>query len=413
MTSSHAPDLTALADAVLAATTDLKQALAEPDTPESTIESRSDAFSTATTALNTALNGPASKLYDIAMSQFDLLALDFFLDYRIVEHLSLDAGVALADIAEKIGVDENRTGRLLRHLATHGLLREHVGVFYLTPDSVVLKDPMANATLSMITDDMTRPSAFSTAAIRKNPHSAKVEHAPWAEAWGAPQYEWYKSQPAEREERFALTQEGMTTMYKPNTLVLDWAKNKLTAPSGVILDIGGGNGHISIGLSKHLPSYSFEVQDNSPKMFEASAAANADLPHITFRQHDYFNPQPAHEKPVLAIILRHVLHTWNDEKAAKILQALVPTMQAHPQARILVNDTVMVEPGAVHPLRERKQRYFDMVMMVVANARQRTESEWRQLVHGVKGLVVEEVLVGGGGPVGVVVVRYEGEAKGA
>ena len=82
-------------------------------------------------------------------------------------------------------------------------------------------------------------------------------------------------------------------------------------------------------------------------------------------------------------------------------------MQAHPQARILLNDTVMVEPGVVHPLRERRQRQWDLAMLVVANNRQRRENEWRELVHGVEGLVVDEVLADGGGPVGVVVVRYE------
>ena len=114
---------------------------------------------------------------------------------------------------------------------------------------------------------------------------------------------------------------------------------------------------------------------------------------------------------MLALILRHVLHNWSDEQAVQILQALVPTMRANPDARILLHETVMPKPGEIHPLREQRLRRWDLAMLVVANTRQRTEAEWRELVRNSGSLEVEEVLTTMGGPLGVIVAKYNGKAE--
>ena len=97
---------------------------------------------------------------------------------------------------------------------------------------------------------------------------------------------------------------------------------------------------------------------------------------FTFLAHDFFTTQPYNEPA--AFYLRLILHDWPDEDAALILQQLAAKMGK--ETRLLINDAVVPEHGAMHPLQEKYIRNADMVMMSMFNGLEREKSDWEAVI---------------------------------
>jgi hypothetical protein len=75
------------------------------------------------------------------------------------------------------------------------------------------------------------------------------------------------------------------------------------------------------------------------------------------------------------IILKHIIHDWNDAKATAILKAC---RAAIPATGKLVLVELVVPPGfAPHPA-----QILDLEMMVICDGKERTEAEYRELLAG-------------------------------
>ena len=88
-----------------------------------------------------------------------------------------------------------------------------------------------------------------------------------------------------------------------------------------------------------------------------------------------FEAQPI--KSADAYFYRAVFHDWSDKYGIKMLQALIPALKKG--AKVILNDGVMPEPGKLPPSMERLNRVRDMAMMLMFNARERMESDWKDL----------------------------------
>jgi hypothetical protein len=73
-----------------------------------------------------------------------------------------------------------------------------------------------------------------------------------------------------------------------------------------------------------------------------------------------------------AYVLRRILHDWMDEEAIAILESCRKAMGD--QARLLVIESVVGPPNA-----DPASKFFDLLMLVSAGGRERTEGEWRSL----------------------------------
>lgn len=103
---------------------------------------------------------------------------------------------------------------------------------------------------------------------------------------------------------------------------------------------------------------------------------SADLAgRVQFQAHDMFTNNPVSGAAVY--YLRHILHDWPDSHAVLILKALVPALKHG--SRILVSDSVIPPPGVLHGQDEKFVRYLDLQMMVLHNARERTEEDFKSL----------------------------------
>lgn len=133
---------------------------------------------------------------------------------------------------------------------------------------------------------------------------------------------------------------------------------------------------------QQFPTWSFTVQDISETMFsENSQCADPSLlSRVEFSQHDFFQPQPVVPEDVKAWYIRSCLHNWGDEDCVRVLRQFAPALEARPDCSVLINESIVPARGTV-PLREEHLvRQVDVAMMVIANSKQRSEQDFRDLI---------------------------------
>ena len=145
----------------------------------------------------------------------------------------------------------------------------------------------------------------------------------------------------------------------------------------VILDIGGGSGDVSIGLKSHLPSARFIVQDMSEAARKQGKRISADLNvDITFEHYDFRAPQPFQDADIY--YFRNIFHNWPDKNCIDILRNQIPSLKTN--ARLVIDDFTLHEPGSLSAYEERQRRWMDINMLVFFGSHERTVEEWRTLL---------------------------------
>ena len=102
-----------------------------------------------------------------------------------------------------------------------------------------------------------------------------------------------------------------------------------------------------------------------------SATRRRSAPTSTFVAGSFFEAVPTGD----AYVLSAIIHDWDDEAATAILRTI--RAAAPPHARLLITETVL-EPGN----EPEGAKWLDLLMLVLAGGRERTEREWRALLTG-------------------------------
>ncbi|GAA84861.1 sterigmatocystin 8-O-methyltransferase precursor [Aspergillus luchuensis IFO 4308] len=341
----------------------------------------------AATSLTRLVAGPLTFHREVFGSHFDLAALQVMLEHRVYDQIPLGGGcMTLSELGERVGLDPAKLARMLRLLATLNIAEEvEDGVFRHTAFSEVLvRDRELRAQVEMQRDgrlDEMHKASVETANYFKEYPAAEESHlSPFKYRWGTPFYEWYEKNP-EKGVRFALAQEGIAKLDRSSAALVEWIKSS-GHPEGRLIDVGGGSGHVALELAKQFPTWSFTVQDISETMFsENSQCADPSLlSRVEFSQHDFFQPQPVVPEDVKAWYIRSCLHNWGDDDCVRVLRQFAPALEARPECSVLINESIVPARGTV-PLREEHLvRQVDVAMMVIANSKQRSEQDFRDLI---------------------------------
>ncbi|KAI1817385.1 putative O-methyltransferase [Poronia punctata] len=347
------------------------------------------------------VNGPKTTLRDIFFSHYDLAALQVAFDRGFFKHVPLPdknnngavESITVAEVAAKADMDVERTGSILKILASRRIFQQVVTVTgdgdgdgnsdqdrfrHSSVSASLASDEDWRALGDMKLDDMFRASSELSTLVTRSPHKSSAVDSAFQQRFGAPVYQYYEKFP-EKGKRFAQAMSSWSKVNERGTELRDnfaWA----SLGDGKVVDVGGGSGHISIGLAKEFPSLNFVVQDVSP--IQLTHGQDNLSGRITFQQHDFFQQQPITDAS--AFLLRQILHNYNDEDASKILRALVPALEkCGPETAVLINDVVLPEPGAISRFEEHLLRQADVSMMVVLGAKQRSRRDFAKLFHDV------------------------------
>jgi len=139
-----------------------------------------------------------------------------------------------------------------------------------------------------------------------------------------------------------------------------------------VIDVGGGNGTLVIGLLEQHPQLRGVVFD-LPEVAEAASVrvAEASLSdRCAIEKGSFFDRVPQGGDVYL---LAKVLHDWDDDDAVMILQHVRESAEAN--TRLLILDSVITSDES-----SRRTKLLDLVLLALVNGRERTSGQWSQLL---------------------------------
>jgi 6-hydroxytryprostatin B O-methyltransferase len=142
--------------------------------------------------------------------------------------------------------------------------------------------------------------------------------------------------------------------------------------------MGGSIGHVSVEIASQHPNLTIIDQDFAclEPQFNDFVPANLKS-RILFQTHDFFTHQTVKADVYL---LKHILHDWPDVLCMTIIRNIVPAMKNG--SRIVVMDGVMPEVGEAPNYSLKINATFDLQMMALFNAKERTKRDWEALFKG-------------------------------
>ena len=300
---------------------------------------------------------PASypQLIDITMGLYRSRALAVAVELDISGQLA-EGPLAVDVLAAKTGTHAPSLFRLLRALASIGVFQQvRPGVFANSPVSTLLQKGV--------------PGSF-WAAIRMG---AMITFNAWAELassirTGKPSFDKVNGQNiwqflAQKPEAAAVFDEAMRSVTGPATSAVtaayDWSKTP------VIADIGGG-------IGTQLVSILDAHTDCRGILFDTPEVVGRAIPHerIVGRPGDMFETIPAGAD---AYILRLIIHDWPEPQALSILSNV--RMAMNPGSRLMLIEVLVPETEGVN-----YGVWTDLGMMVLAGGRERSATEYRELL---------------------------------
>jgi SAM-dependent methyltransferase len=139
-----------------------------------------------------------------------------------------------------------------------------------------------------------------------------------------------------------------------------------------LVDVGGGTGALLAGVLRQHPGVRGTLLDQPHVVADAAPVLEAAgvAERVTVVAGDFFVEVPTAAD---AYLLRKILHDWDDGDCLRILQTIRHAVT--PRGRLLIVDAVVGPPNADPP-----SKFLDLMMLVSAGGRERTEPQWRALL---------------------------------
>ncbi|RDX96759.1 putative O-methyltransferase 3, partial [Mucuna pruriens] len=138
-----------------------------------------------------------------------------------------------------------------------------------------------------------------------------------------------------------------------------------------LVDVGGGTGTMAKAIAKSFPQLECIVFDLPHVVAGLQGTQN-----LKYVQGDMFDAIP----PADAILLKWILHDWNDEECVDILKKCKQAIAGKgKEGKVIIIDMV-VENEKRDDESVETQLLFDMMMMVLVKGKERNKKEWIKLI---------------------------------
>ncbi len=310
---------------------------------------------------------PSLALYQMAVGHYFSRALALITKLNVADLLK-DGPRPFGELAQASGVHAPSLNRVMRLMASAGVFEEREGGnFALTPLGEYLRTGVPGsmrASVMLFAGEGIQESWKELEYCVRTGEPAFRRISPTADAFTAM---------AQNPEMAAAFDEAMST-FAPLTAAAVAASYDFSA-FGALVDVGGGNGAILIGILKASPNLRGIVFDR-PQAAESAkkriAAAGLES-RCEAVGGDFFKSVPS---GVDAYLLKHVIHDWNDERAVAILKNCHRAM--NPNSKLLIVEGVY-PPRIDQSDLARGAAANDVNMLVCTGGRQRSEAEFRSL----------------------------------
>jgi SAM-dependent methyltransferase len=310
---------------------------------------------------------PGIALYQLAIGHYVSRALHVAVKLDIAEHLA-EGPRTFEDLARATETHAASLRRVLRLLASVGVLEEREDArFALSPLGDLLREDAPGSMKANV-------SLFSGVAIQDS-----WKELEWCVRTGEPAFK--KDDPnadpfttmAQDPEAAANFDKAMAT-FAPQTAAAVAAAYDFSR-FGKVMDVGGGNGALLIGILQANPALRgvFFDQPHVVERARRNIAEHGLADRLEAVGGSFFDKVPAGAD---AILTKHVIHDWSDEHATAILRACREALP--PDGKLLIVEGLY--PARIdRSLESRGAAANDVNMLVVAGGRQRSEAEFRAL----------------------------------
>jgi hypothetical protein len=256
-------------------------------------------------------------------------------------------------------------GRFMRTLAHLGLvLEDETARFTLTPLGEALKTGAQGAARSAI---LTLASPWITRGWERLLESVQTGKPGLEQALGMPIFDWLATHPKEA----SLFSETMVSFHgaEPAAVAAAYDFSGMTT----IVDVGGATGNLLTAILQKNPGLRGVLYDlphvvrEAPKLIQARGLSD----RMTIVSGSFFERVPEGGD---AYLLSHIIHDWTEEQCLTILGHCRRVMR--PTSRVLIIEMVLPAGNAPHP-----GKMLDMMMLVGPGGQERTEPEYRALLH--------------------------------
>jgi hypothetical protein len=310
--------------------------------------------------------------------------------YRVSQAIGVAAELGIADVlgsgprsaeelARATGVDGPSLSRVLRLLASEGVFAEtEDGRFALTPMAEALRSDVPGSLRPLAVFNSGEPYWRSWAHLA---HAVRTGQPAFEHVHGMDFFSYYRQHP----EEWALFDQMMAAQTAAVTRTVAAAYDFSRVRT--VVDVGGGNGTLVLGLlaaHPHLHGVVFDQPAVAARAEEAIAAAGlADRCQAVGG--DFFVAVPEGGE---AYLLKYILHDWDDERSIAILRACRQAMPA--DGRLLVIE-LLIPPGN-NPSYAKSQ---DVNMLTNLGGRERTVEEYGTLFTAAGFALTETVPIQG------------------
>lgn len=305
---------------------------------------------------------PEAFLMQLAFGKAVTQAVSVAARFGVADHLATGPKTA-AELASATGLNAGHLYRVMRLLAGLGVFSADAGGrFDLTPVGNLLRSDVPGS-MRPIATYVCDPWSWKPWGDLAS--SVKSGQPVFDRMFGEGVFDYLAKHPDEA----ATFNAGMTGFSQQAAAAVlkayDFSK------FGTVVDVGGGHGSLLLAILRANPSVKGVVFD-APQVASGAAeaikaAGMAD--RCRAEGGDFFRSVPGGD----LIVMKNIIHDWNDAKAAAILKAC---RAAKPGKLLLVE--LVVPPGyAPHP-----SHVLDLEMMVLCDGKERTEAEYRELMAG-------------------------------
>jgi orsellinic acid C2-O-methyltransferase len=282
-------------------------------------------------------------------------------------------------VASAVGADPSLMRRLLRALSSMGVVAEGPDGSFSNTEVGNLLTTDAPGSLRNVAIGLTEDPSYE--AWKELPSAVRDGALPFQRAHdGKSFWDVAKADP-QFSTRFNRFMVARTEAFAPQLLdAFDFSQ------CSEVVDVGGGTGALIAAVLLAHPDLHGTIIDLQPGL----GGADAYLHKHEVRDRcklvtgDFFQSVPDGGD---AYLLRHILHDWDDDRAATILGTC--RMAMRPGAALLVIDQLLPHRAADTP-EDRFALTLDLHMYVLFGARERTENELRQMIEDA-GFRVERV----------------------
>jgi hypothetical protein len=311
---------------------------------------------------------PHLQLYYLASAHYVSHALYVLAQLNIADHIVAAGGVADAEwLARVTQTHAPSLRRVLRLLVTSDLLAESEdGRFSLTPLSTCLRTDVPGSFRSSVML-FTGPGIMQ--AWHELLHSVRTGETGTRLGPGEDPFSLIEKDPEDAK----IFDEAMAA----HTAIVARAVADVYdfSPFRTIVDVGGGNGALLAEILRANPELRgmvFELPRVAERARTHLAAAGL-AGRCEVVEGDCFAAVPPGGD---AYLLKHVIHDWNDERAAAILRNVHRAMPSH--ARLLLIEGIY-PPRVDNSIRCQGAARNDVNMLVCTGGRQRSEAEFHSL----------------------------------